>query len=94
MRSYTRNKPARNDDHQIHQAVKQARGGVEGGHRMIGLFLDGLEGLVAFFKLFVFLRFSGKRFDNALAQQAVLDRGVQLADLEALLAESGAQAQV
>ena len=61
---------------------------------MVGLFLDGLESLVAFFKLFVFLRFGGKRFDNALAQQAVLDRGVQLADLEALLAESGAQAQV
>ena len=87
-------KAACHNDHQIHQPVKQPGGGVERGHGMVGFLLDGLERGVALLELFVLFLFRGERLHNPLAQQAVLNRSVQLADLEPLAAERGAKLQV
>ena len=85
---------ARQNDHQIHQAVKQAGGGVEGTHGVVAKGLDLLKGAVAPGKLFPLLVLGGKGLDHALSQQAVLDGGVQLADLDALLAKPRPQTSV
>ena len=61
---------------------------------MVGFLLDGLERGVALLELFVLFLFRGERLHNPLAQQAVLNRSVQLADLEPLAAERGAKLQV
>ena len=81
----------RQDDHKVHQAVEQAGGGVERGHGVVAQGLDLLKVLVALRKFLAFLVLSGKGFDDTLTQQAVLDGGIQLADLDALLAEPGAE---
>ena len=85
---------ARQNDHQIHQPVKQAGGGVEGAHGVVAKGLDLLKGAVALGKLFPLLVLGGKGLDHALSQQAVLDGGVQLADLDALLAKPRPQTAV
>ena len=85
---------ARQNDHQIHQPVKQAGGGVEGTHSVVAKGLDLLKGAVALGKLFPLLVLGGKGLDHALSQQAVLDGGVQLADLDALLTEACPQTSV
>ena len=85
---------ARQNDHQIHQPVKQAGGGVEGAHGVVAKGLDLFKGAVALGKLFPLLVLGGKGLDHALSQQAVLDGGVQLADLDALLAEACPQTSV
>ena len=90
---HQRQAAGQNDD-EVHQPVKQPGRGVERGHRVVGQRLDVLERAVALGKFFTLLRFGRKGFDDALPQQAVLDRRVQLADLEPLLAEPGAQFQV
>ena len=82
------------DDHQIHQAVEQAGGGVEGRHRVVAQRLDVLKILVALGEFLPLLVLGGEGLHDALPQQAVLDGGVQLTDLDALLAEPGAQALV
>ena len=85
---------ARQDDHQVHQAVEQPGGGVERRHGVVGQRLDILKRVVALGKFFPFLLLGGKSLHHPLAQQAVLDGGVQLADLEPLLPEPGAEFQV
>ena len=82
------------NDHQIHQAVEQAGGGVEGTHGVVAEGLDLLELPVALGELFPFLILGGKGLHDALPQQAVLNGGVQLADLHALLAEPCPQTSV
>ena len=82
---------ARKNDDEVHQAVEQAGGGVEGGHGVVAEGLDLLKVLVALQKLCPLLLLGGKGLHHALTQQAVLDGGVQLADLNALLAEPGAE---
>ena len=75
------------NDHQIHQAVEQAGGGVEGTHGVVTKGLDLLKILVALGKFFPLFVLGGKRLDHTLPQQAVLDGGVQFTDLHPLLAE-------
>ena len=82
------------NDHQIHQAVEQAGGGVEGTHGVVAEGLDLLKIPVALCKLLAFLILGGKGLHDTLPQQAVLDGGVQLADLHALLAEPRPQPSV
>ena len=85
---------ARKDDHQIHQAVEEAGGGVERSHGVVAQRLDVLEILVALSEFLALFVLGGEGLHHALTQQAVLDGGVQLTDLDALLAEPGAQALV
>ena len=85
---------ARKNDHQIHQAVEQAGGGVEGTHSVVTKGLDLLKILVALGKFFPLFVIGGKRLDHALPQQAVLDGGVQFTDLHPLLAEPRPQPAV
>ena len=61
---------------------------------MVGGLFDLLEGPVADLELFFLPLLGGKGLDDPLAQQTVLDGGVQLADLVALAAESLPQAVV
>ena len=86
--------PASHNDDQIHEAVKQPGGGVEGGHEMVGGLFDLLERPVSGLKLFLFPFLGGKGLDDPLAQKAVLHGGVELADLIALAPESRPQLQV
>ena len=85
---------ARKNDDEVHQAVEQAGGGVEGGHGVVAEGLDLLKVLVALQKLCPLLLLGGKGLHHALTQQTVLDGGVQLADLDALLAEPRPQPSV
>ena len=85
---------ARQNDHQIHQAVEQAGGGVESRHGVVAQRFDVLKVLVALLELGTLLLLGGKGFYHALTQQAVLDGGVQLTDLDALLPEPGTQTAV
>ena len=54
---------------------------------MVAQRLDVLKITVALLKLFTLQIFRRKRLDDSLAQQAVLNRGVQFTNLESLLAE-------
>ena len=85
---------ARQNDHQIHQAVEQAGGGVESRHGVVAQRFDVLKVLVALLELGALLLLGGKGFYHALPQQAVLDGSVQLTDLDALLPEPGTQTTV
>ena len=85
---------ARQNDHQIHQAIEQAGGGVESRHGVVAQRLDVLKVFVALLELGALLLLGGKGFYHALPQQAVLDGSVQLTDLDALLPEPGTQTAV
>ena len=67
---------AAQDDHHVHQAVKEAGGGLEQGHKMISLCLDVFELLIASGKFFTFLGFCAKSLDDLFSQKAVFNLGV------------------
>ena len=84
-------KTAGQNDDKIHQAVKKAGGGVEGRHGVIAQRLDFFKIAVALLKLFALQILGRKGLDHPLAEQTVLNGGVQFTDLKALLAEPLAQ---
>ena len=75
---------AAQDGDQVHQAVEQPGGSLEGRHHLVAVLFQPLEGAVARLELFVLGLFGAEGFDHPLAQQALLDLGVQLAHLHAL----------
>ena len=78
---------ATQNDHQIHQPVKQTGGALECRHQTVGDFLDVLKGLVALFELCLFQLFRPEGLDDPLTQQTVFNLAVQLTDLHALTTE-------
>ena len=85
---------ARHDHNKVHQPVEQACGGVEGGHPAVGLLFDVQEASVVLLEFFALKVLAAEGLHHALTQQAVLDAGVQFADVAALLEECGAHHMV
>ena len=78
---------ARNDDHDIHEAVKKFIGGFKAAHVHVAQTLDVVKALIALFKLLFFKRLVREGFHHAHAKQAVFHLRVDLAELLALAAE-------
>ena len=79
---------ATNDNCQIHQTIKDSRGGAEQSHKHIAVFFDTQKLLVSLLKFFCFKHFICKSFYNLLSKKTVLNPGIQLSDLVSLSAES------
>ena len=78
---------ARNDDHDIHEAVKEFIGGFKAAHIHVAQALNIVKALVALFKFLFFKRLVREGFHHAHAKQAVFPLRVDLAELLALAAE-------
>ena len=80
--------------HQIHQSVKQLHCGIECRHVTVGQLLNIQKSAVIFLKLDIFHLFIGKCLDHLMAQQTVLEPGVQLSDLVTLLAKGTSHPEI
>ena len=77
----------RNNDDDIHHAVKYARGGLKGRHIFVRFCFNTEKVSVSPFKFFVFKRFVRKGFHDADSEQAVFHAGIQFSAALTLLFE-------